>query len=119
MLINMTEAALLGTKAMLVLNCEPKTTESVAKEINASAAHMSKILQRLTRHGLARAVRGPKGGYMLNVPRSDIGVLDVVTAVDGQVKTAPEGNELHPVDRFVGRMHNDLAGKLGVRITEL
>jgi Rrf2 family protein len=45
--------------------------------------YLGKHLQSLTRAGVLESVPGPKGGYRLARPATDITVLDVVEAIDG------------------------------------
>jgi Rrf2 family protein len=47
------------------------------------AAYLAKHLQALSRAGLVESVPGPKGGYRLARPASDITVLEVVEAIEG------------------------------------
>jgi Rrf2 family protein len=47
------------------------------------AAYLAKHLQALAGAGVLETVRGPRGGYRLARPASEITVLDVVEAVDG------------------------------------
>jgi Rrf2 family protein len=46
-------------------------------------AYLAKHLQALTAAGVTASVPGPRGGYRLARPATDISVLDVVLAVDG------------------------------------
>lgn len=64
----------------------PITTRSAAEVMKVSEAHLSKILQRLHRAGIVKALRGPKGGYVLNKPLAQIRLLDVFEAIDGPMK---------------------------------
>jgi Rrf2 family protein len=47
------------------------------------AAYLAKHLQAMSRAGLLESVQGPKGGYRLARPASEITVLEVVEAIDG------------------------------------
>ncbi|HYV59238.1 MAG TPA: Rrf2 family transcriptional regulator [Acidimicrobiia bacterium] len=46
-------------------------------------AYLAKHLQAMSRAGILSAGTGPRGGYRLARPPTDISVLDVVEAVDG------------------------------------
>ena len=56
----------------------------IAQEEKIPAHFLAKILQELTRKGLLRSNRGPSGGFSLRVPASQIKLLDLVEALDGQ-----------------------------------
>ena len=47
------------------------------------AAYLAKHLQALARAGVLETVKGPKGGYRLARPATEITLLDVVEAIDG------------------------------------
>jgi Rrf2 family protein len=47
------------------------------------APYLAKHLQALSRAGILEAVPGPRGGYRLARPPTEITVLDVVEAIDG------------------------------------
>lgn len=64
----------------------PVTTHSAAEVMKVSEAHLSKILQRLHKAGIVKALRGPKGGYVLNRPLTQIRLLDIFEAIDGPMK---------------------------------
>ncbi len=48
------------------------------------AAYLAKQLQALAGAGVLETVKGPRGGYRLARPPSEITVLDVVEAIDGE-----------------------------------
>lgn len=85
-ILRISEAASIGIHAALVLAAEdgkPVSVPSLARRLNASRAHCSKVLQRLTRNGYVKPQRGPSGGYVLNRDPSDIRLLDIYEAVEG------------------------------------
>ncbi len=47
------------------------------------AAYLAKHLQALAGAGVLETVRGPRGGYRLARPATDISVLEVVEAIEG------------------------------------
>lgn len=88
-ILNISEGSVIGLHAAVHLskgNGEPITTKEASEAMKVSAAHLSKILQRLARSGIVRAVRGPKGGYLLSRPLSEIRLLDVFEAIEGPMK---------------------------------
>jgi Rrf2 family protein len=83
-LINITFASELGIKAMMALSeaKDSMTTQEVARRVKCSPAHMSKILQRLTKGRLVVSARGPRGGYRINGP-ANMTAACVIEVVDG------------------------------------
>jgi Rrf2 family protein len=88
-LLGISEAASIGWHAMIVLAAKPddlKSTAEIAEELQVSGAHLSKVLQRLTRAGLVEAVRGPKGGFRLGKPAKDVTVLEIYEVIEGPLQ---------------------------------
>lgn len=88
-ILNISEGSTIGLHAALLLSKgtgEPITTCEAAESMKVSAAHLSKVFQRLAKAGIVHAVRGPKGGYLLGRPLSEIRLLDVLEAVEGPMK---------------------------------
>jgi Rrf2 family protein len=55
----------------------------LAEYFGVPSAYLAKHLQVLARAGVLETVKGPRGGYRLARPATDITVLDVVEAIDG------------------------------------
>ena len=88
-ILNISEGSTIGLHAALLLSKgtgEPTTTAEAAKALKVSAAHLSKVFQRLAKAGIVTAVRGPKGGYLLGRPLSEIRLLDVLEAIEGTMR---------------------------------
>jgi Rrf2 family protein len=75
-------------RCMLLLSGNPEKTfviGEIAKEKAIPESFLAKILQKLTRAGLLRSIRGTKGGFVLMKPPRDITILDIVEAVNGKI----------------------------------
>jgi len=59
------------------------TTHEIAQTLKVSEAHLSKVLQRLSRAGIVRPIRGPRGGFMLARPAGKITRHEVYEAIEG------------------------------------
>ncbi len=87
-LIKISEAGAIGLHAGVYLAGNPERVCSageMAATLQVSEAHLVKVLQRLTRAGLVRTIRGPKGGYALARPAVRITLRDVLEAVEGRL----------------------------------
>lgn len=87
-LLKIPEAAAIGLHAVLMLVDHPDspvTAHEIAEELDASEAHVAKVMQRLSKAGLVASTRGPKGGFMLKRPCESINMLEVYEAIEGPV----------------------------------
>jgi Rrf2 family protein len=64
---------------------EPVPAAKLAELHDVSASYLAKQLQLLSRAGLVRSTLGQSGGYVLTRPATEITVLDVVEAIDGEL----------------------------------
>lgn len=88
-MVGTSEAAAIGLHCALVLAANPEaslSTATLAEQLDVSSNHCSKVLQRLTRVGILRALRGPKGGFQLARPPHTVTLLEVYEAIDGPLQ---------------------------------
>jgi len=84
--VKVSEAASIALHAMIVMAAAPgetHSTKNIAAKLKVSEAHLSKVLQRLSRAGLAKPVRGPKGGFRLGKPADVMSLLDIYEVIEG------------------------------------
>ena len=81
----------------------------VARKYGLSERFLLKVLTPLVSMGILRSVKGPNGGYSLARAPKDITLLDVVEAVDGQLRS-----EAPPVGKCEGarRLRQAVAGRV-------
>lgn len=98
----------------------PVRRELLAGHYGLPDAYLGKHLQALTRADVLRAIPGPRGGYLLARPATEITALDVVEAVEGNARpficqeirqrgtgamTKEQCTQTCAVDRLMGRAH--------------
>jgi Rrf2 family protein len=85
-IFRISNAASLALHTMVLLAATPDEVVSnrdIAGSLNASEAHLSKVLQRLTKAGLVKSLRGPHGGFKLAKAAAEITLLDIYEAIEG------------------------------------
>ena len=85
---HVSEAASLGLHAAAVIagkGGEPVTASSIADELGASKAHLSKVLRKLAVAGLLRGSTGPRGGFTLTKRPSDVTLIEIYEALEGRL----------------------------------
>ncbi|MHB1132760.1 MAG: RrF2 family transcriptional regulator [Chloroflexota bacterium] len=90
-LIRLSEAAALALHAACLLArspSEPLSAAHLANELQASEAHLAKVMQRLVREGLVHSARGPHGGFVLGRRPEDLTLLEVCTAIEGPISAS-------------------------------
>ncbi|MBF9018122.1 MULTISPECIES: Rrf2 family transcriptional regulator [unclassified Oceanispirochaeta] len=87
-LINISEAASLGFHGLALIAREAPdrlNVRVVAKELNASEAHLAKVFQSLSKAGLVSSQRGPAGGFVLSKAAEDVSFLEVYEILESPV----------------------------------
>ncbi|OGL42423.1 MAG: hypothetical protein A2161_21090 [Candidatus Schekmanbacteria bacterium RBG_13_48_7] len=84
--LKISEAASLALHTMMLLaenSDKLVSTKDIASTLKVSEAHLSKVLQRLTKVGMVSAIRGPKGGFRLGRSTGEITLLDIYESIEG------------------------------------
>ncbi|HTW90845.1 MAG TPA: Rrf2 family transcriptional regulator [bacterium] len=125
-----TEAANLGLHALAVIaaSSEPTTrTREIAARLDASTAHLAKVMVALEHAGLVTGTRGPTGGYRLNRPPRQISLREIYEAVEGpmQARSCLFGEPVCKaggcaLSGYFGKLNRDVIRTLGrTRLTDL
>jgi len=123
--IRTSEAATLALHAAAIIAGRPGApvpTRVMAARLNASEAHLAKVMQRLARAGLVKGTRGPSGGFTLTRPPERISLREVYEAIEGQLdvqrcmfRSPVCGKDECPLGNLFNRLSmdvmNTLAGK--------
>ncbi|NNK70412.1 MAG: Rrf2 family transcriptional regulator [Flavobacteriaceae bacterium] len=62
------------------------TAREIAGPVKAPLPYISKLLQELVRRGLISSQKGPKGGFYLNDSNRKSSLMEIVTAIDGEMR---------------------------------
>jgi Rrf2 family protein len=87
-ILRISEAVSLALHAMTFLAAHkgrPRSTKQIAERLSVSEAHLSKVLQRLSKCGLVKSIRGPKGGFAVDGTAGSIKMLSVYECIEGEV----------------------------------
>lgn len=106
---------------------QPTASHIIAAKRGISDRFLLKVLKPLVNAEVLLSVKGPRGGYRLARPASDISVLDVLEAIDGPIRGhAPNGSTEpdHPLDKKLAHICNAAAEQLRrqlsrIKITEI
>ena len=79
-------------------------TGRIAKEFNLPLAYLQKIMKDLVRANILASKRGPRGGFKLARPASDITLLEIWEAIDGPMQSHLELAQLTKNDPFSLKM---------------
>jgi Rrf2 family iron-sulfur cluster assembly transcriptional regulator len=81
-----------GVRALSDLACygegEPMQIKDISKRQHIPPRYLEQIFHRLLKAGFITSKRGPRGGYLLKRPASEITVLDVIEKIQGPVEFA-------------------------------
>jgi len=72
---------------------KPVTLTDIATRQTISLSYLEQLFARLRRAGIVKGVRGPGGGYKLNLKTTEINIADIIVAVDEQIDSTRCGGE--------------------------
>ncbi|WP_010254911.1 RrF2 family transcriptional regulator [Myroides injenensis] len=58
--------------------------KEIASEVNSPEHFLAKILQKLSKEGLIQSIKGPNGGFYIDIPHLDRPLIDIVIAIEGK-----------------------------------
>ncbi|HAZ21359.1 MAG TPA: hypothetical protein DHD79_11465 [Firmicutes bacterium] len=111
----MISLALHGMAYIANNNNRTLSIKEIASGIEASEAHLAKVMQRLVREGLAHSERGPKGGFTLTRQPEKITLLHIYQAFDNNMEKTdcPMARNKCPFEHCLfGGILGELEGRL-------
>jgi Rrf2 family transcriptional regulator, nitric oxide-sensitive transcriptional repressor len=104
-IINFSDAASIGMHSMILIakSDVPLNAIQLSKVLGNSKHHIGKVLQRLVKDGLLNSMRGPTGGFMINVNPNEVSLYDVYESIEGKskVRLCSPDNHVCPVDKCI------------------
>jgi Rrf2 family transcriptional regulator, iron-sulfur cluster assembly transcription factor len=64
---------------------KPITLDIISQRQNISLSYLEQLFSKLRRAELVKSVRGPGGGYLLDVAAKDINLTQIIEAVDENI----------------------------------
>lgn len=102
-IVHLSEAASLAIHSMVMIAKSDThiNVNILSREMGASRNHLAKVLQQLVKHNYLKSVRGPSGGFLLNVKPNSITLLDIYEAIEGKIETpaCPLDRQICPFDK--------------------
>lgn len=87
-ILKISEAVALGLHACIIIAKTENAKVSankIAETLVASEDHLAKVLQRLVKAKIISSNRGPKGGFVLARKTSEIHLMEIYEAIDGEM----------------------------------
>ena len=63
----------------------PVTLDMISQRQNISLSYLEQLFAKLRKASLVKSVRGPGGGYLLNVNAEDVTLTQIIEAVDENI----------------------------------
>jgi len=63
----------------------PVTLDMISQRQNISLSYLEQLFAKLRRASLVKSIRGPGGGYLLNVNPVDVTLTEIIEAVDENI----------------------------------
>ena len=94
--------------------------KDIAGRCNIPHQYLEQIFNRLNKAGIIKSTGGKKGGYELGAPPGQVTVLQIVTALEGQIEFVPAADENNIViAELFNEAENNLKKILSVTLAEL
>lgn len=71
--------------SLLAKSNKQTEAKAIAEKTGIPYRFTLKILRKIVQAGYLKSFRGVNGGYMLNLPPSEITMLDIIEVIDGKI----------------------------------
>ena len=66
-------------------SARPVTLDMISQRQNISLSYLEQLFAKLRKASLVKSIRGPGGGYLLNVSAEDVSLTQIIEAVDENI----------------------------------
>ena len=112
-----------GLTAMYELSKHQEDTPMQIKEISANANipqnYLEQLLSKLRRAGLVTSIRGARGGYTLAKTPEEIKVVDILIALEDDIKIVDTKAENPILDIFFDESKNSMKKIFDIQLSKL
>ncbi len=90
--LRITKAVNIALQAMVLIAKSPTylNVSIIADKLNMSRHHSAKVMQRLTKSGFIKSMRGPTGGFKMIRKPEDINLLEIFESIEGHISSDNE-----------------------------
>lgn len=97
----------------------PMQGKEIALNANIPQNYLEQLLGKLRRAGILKSVRGAKGGYILTRPPEEIKVLDILIALEDDLKIVDTQMEHPIINLFFEDVGDSVKGLFDINIMSL
>ena len=112
-----------GLTAMYELSKHQEDTPMQIKEISANANipqnYLEQLLSKLRRAGLVTSIRGARGGYVLAKTPEEIKVVDILIALEDDIKIVDSKAENPILNIFFDESKNSMKKIFDIQLSKL
>ncbi len=116
-MLRLSKKSVLALEAVLDIAFYARVSPVQSREITARQGiphrYLEQVMQRLARDGILKGVRGPRGGYLLARPGTEVTVGDIVRIVndvDPEEDDTVSNSEL--AEKVVGPLWSEIEGNI-------
>lgn len=112
-----------GLAAMYELSLHKDDTPMQIKDISANALipqnYLEQLLSKLRKANLVKSIRGARGGYLLAKKPEDIKVVDIIIALEDDIKIVDIKSENPILNLFFEEKKNGVKNIFDVKLSKL
>lgn len=97
----------------------PMQVKEIATNANIPQNYLEQLLGKLRRAGVVKSVRGAKGGYILSRSPQEINVLDILIALEDDLKIVDTQMEHPIIGLFFDDIEDNVKKLFDINVAEL